>query len=112
MVSKRIDCVGGGPSNVLTNLNYLGFNYPKIGLGCIGVDDNSKIIIQHCKKNKIITSYFSILKKVSTSYTLVMSEMEKERTFFHYSGTNDHLDNKHLPLTKIRNYKPKILYVK
>ena len=25
MVSKRIDCVGGGPSNVLTNLNYLGF---------------------------------------------------------------------------------------
>jgi len=111
MVSKRIDCVGGGPSNVLTNLNYLGFNYPKIGLGCIGVDDNSKIIIQHCKKNKIITSYFSILKKVSTSYTLVMSEMEKERTFFHYSGTNDYLDNKHLPLTKIKNYKPKILYV-
>ena len=44
MVSKRIDCVGGGPSNVLTNLNYLGFNYPKIGLGCIGVDDNSKRI--------------------------------------------------------------------
>jgi sugar/nucleoside kinase (ribokinase family) len=111
MINKRIDGVGGGPSNVLTNLNYLGFNYPKIGLGCIGIDNNSKVIIQHCKKNKIITSYLSKLKKISTSYTLIMSEKEKERTFFHYPGPNDYLDIKYLQLTKIGNYKPRILYV-
>ena len=111
IVNQKFDGVGGGPSNVLTNLNYLGFNYPKIGLGCIGCDLNAKTIIKHCSNNNIITKYFSKLSKIETSYTLCMSEKGKERTFFHYPGANKELDNKYLPIGNLGSYLPKILYI-
>ena len=111
LINKKINGVGGGPSNVLTNLNYLGFDYPKIGLGCLGDDDNAKIIKKHCKKNNIITNYFSELNTIETSYTLCMSEEGKERTFFHYPGANNHLDIEYLPIDKLGKNSPKILYI-
>ena len=43
-------CVGGGPSNVLTNLHSMGFKYPKIAMGSLGNDENANYIIKHCKK--------------------------------------------------------------
>ena len=111
IIKKKINGVGGGPSNVLTNLEYLGFQYPKIALGCIGRDTEAEIIKKHNKKNNIISKYFTILKKVKTSYTLVMSEGGGERTFFHYSGTNEYLNSKNIKLSSIKKINPKIFYV-
>ena len=56
IIEKKIDGAGGGPSNVLTNLEYLGFKYPKIALGCIGKDKEAEIIKKHNKKNNIISN--------------------------------------------------------
>jgi sugar/nucleoside kinase (ribokinase family) len=111
IVERKIDGVGGGPSNVLTNLEYLGFKYPKIALGCIGKDKEADIIKKHNKKNNIISKYLTTLKKIKTSYTLIMSKGGGERTFFHYAGANDNLSYRNLKLSNIKNYKPKILYV-
>ena len=111
IVKKKINGVGGGPSNVLTNLEYLGFKYSKIALGCIGLDDEAEIIKKHNKKNNIISKYLTVLKKIKTSYTLIMSEGGGERTFFHYPGANENLSNKNLKLNNLKKYNPKIFYV-
>ena len=47
-------CVGGGPSNVLTNLSSLGFKSNLIAMGSMGKDNNSLFIKKHCQRNKII----------------------------------------------------------
>ena len=111
IVERKIDGAGGGPSNVLTNLEYLGFKFPKIALGCIGNDDESDIIKTHNKKNNIISKYLTVLKKIKTSYTLIMSEGGGERTFFHFPGANDSLSIKNIKLSNIKKYNPKIFYV-
>ena len=40
-ILDSFQCVGGGPSNVLTNLNSLGFNHPLIAMGLLGKDANA-----------------------------------------------------------------------
>ena len=52
-ILDSFQCVGGGPSNVLTDLSSLGFNYPMIAMGSIGLDGNASIIKNHLKKNNI-----------------------------------------------------------
>ena len=44
-IKDQYQCVGGGPSNVLTNLSSLGFKSNLIAMGSIGDDDNSKLSI-------------------------------------------------------------------
>jgi len=103
-------CVGGGPSNVLTNLFSLGFKSNLIAMGSIGKDNNSILIKNHCRSNGIISKYLSSSSNVPTSHSLCMSEKHKERTFLYYSGANELLDIKHFKIKNIKN-NPKILYV-
>ena len=103
-------CVGGGPSNVLTNLSSLGFKSNLIAMGSIGKDNNSTLIKHHCRSNGIISKYLSSSPNIPTSHSLCMFEKQKERTFLYYSGANELLDIKHFKLNKIKN-NPKILYV-
>ena len=103
-------CVGGGPSNVLTNLNSMGFKYPKIAMGSLGNDENANYIIKHCKKNQIETKHFVFSKKLPTSQSICMIERQKERTFFYQSGANELLDYKHFKISRLR-LSPKILYI-
>ena len=103
-------CVGGGPSNVLTNLSSLGFKSNLIAMGSIGKDNNSTLIKQHCRSNGIISKYLSSSPNIPTSHSLCMFEKQKERTFLYYSGANELLDIKHFKLNEIKN-NPKILYV-
>ncbi len=103
-------CVGGGPSNVLTDLSSLGFNYPMIAMGSIGLDGNASIIKDHLKKNNIQINYLISSKTVATSQTVCMSEKKNERTFLYYPGANNLLDTKHFKIDDLKS-KPKILYI-
>lgn len=103
-------CVGGGPSNVLTNLSSLGFKSNLIAMGSMGKDSNSVFIKKHCQRNKIISKYLSSSSLIPTSHVVCMSEKQKERTFLYYPGANKLLDIKHFKLSSLKK-DPKILYV-
>ena len=109
-ILDSFQCVGGGPSNVLTDLSSLGFNYPMIAMGSIGLDGNASIIKNHLKKNNIQINYLISSKTVPTSQTVCMSEKKNERTFLYYPGANNLLDTKHFKIDDLKS-KPKILYI-
>ena len=64
-ISNTLQCVGGGPSNVLTDLNSLGFKHPMYAMGSIGLDTDASIIKKHCRENKIETKYLLSLIHIS-----------------------------------------------
>ena len=109
-ILDSFQCVGGGPSNVLTDLSSLGFNYPMIAMGSIGLDGNASIIKDHLKKNNIQINYLISSKTVPTSQTVCMIEKKNERTFLYYPGANNLLDTKHFKIDDLKS-KPKILYI-
>ena len=109
-ILDSFQCVGGGPSNVLTDLSSLGFNYPMIAMGSIGLDGNASIIKDHLKKNNIQINYLISSKTIPTSQTVCMSEKKNERTFLYYPGANNLLDTKHFKIDDLKS-KPKILYI-
>ena len=109
-ILDSFQCVGGGPSNVLTDLSSLGFNYPMIAMGSIGLDGNASIIKDHLKKNNIQINYLISSKTVPTSQTVCMAEKKNERTFLYYPGANNLLDTKHFKIDDLKS-KPKILYI-
>ena len=109
-IIKSYQGVGGGPSNVLTNLNSLGFRYHKIAMGSIGDDQNAKIIKKHCKKNLINSKFLITTKKSPTSLSICMFEKQKERTFLYNAGANNFLSKRHFQINKLKSL-PKILYV-
>ena len=109
-ITDSYQCVGGGPSNVLTNLSSLGFKSNLIAMGLMGRDSHSVFIKKHCQKNKIISKYLSSSSLIPTSHVVCMSEKQKERTFLYYPGANELLDIKHFKLSSLKK-DPKILYV-
>tara|TARA_B100000900_G_scaffold306788_1_gene265420 strand:- start:2852 stop:3826 length:975 start_codon:yes stop_codon:yes gene_type:complete len=109
-ILNSFQCVGGGPSNVLTDLRSLGFKHPMIAMGSIGSDTNASVIRKHCQKYQIQTQLLTISKTVPTSHTVCMYEKQKERTFLYFPGANNLLNTHHFKLDKLKN-KPKILYV-
>ena len=109
-IIESFQCVGGGPSNVLTNLYSLGFKYPMIAMGSIGVDEKATYIKKHCHKNAIETKYLKSTLKAPTSHTICMFEKQNERTFLYQSGANNLLDVNHFQIQKLKS-NPKILYV-
>ena len=91
-IIESFQCVGGGPSNVLTDLRSLGFKYPMIAMGSIGVDENASYIKKHCQQNAIETKFLKSTHKAPTSHTVCMFEKQHERTFLYYAGANNLLD--------------------
>ena len=91
-IIESFQCVGGGPSNVLSDLYSLGFKYPMIAMGSIGVDENASYIKKHCHKNKIDTRFLKPTQKAPTSHTVCMFEKQNERTFLYHAGANNLLD--------------------
>ena len=108
-ISNTFQCVGGGPSNVLTDLNSLGFKHPMYAMGSIGLDTDASIIKKHCRENKIETKYLIVSKQISTSHTVCMFEKQKERTFLYYPGANSLLDKKHFKINQL-NLSKSFLY--
>ena len=109
-IIESFQCVGGGPSNVLTDLRSLGFKYPMIAMGSIGVDDNASYIKKHCHQNAIETKFLKSTHKAPTSHTVCMFEKQHERTFLYYAGANNLLDIHHFQIQKLKSI-PKIMYV-
>lgn len=80
--------VGGAVCNDIVDLAKLDPTMPLQALGLIGEDAEGQFILDELGKHKNID--LSLLKrKGRTSFTAVMSDNEtKNRTFFHYRGTN------------------------
>ena len=109
-IIESFQCVGGGPSNVLSDLYSLGFKYPMIAMGSIGVDENASYIKKHCQQNAIETKFLKSTHKAPTSHTVCMFEKQHERTFLYYAGANNLLDIHHFQIQKLKS-SPKIMYV-
>ncbi len=89
--------LGGCSHNVLVDLARMETGLPLYAGGCVGDDDNDRYVLGEIEKHHIDGSHMTIIPGEHTSYTDVMSDKTAcTRTFFHYRGSNAHLDICHL----------------
>ena len=88
--------VGGAVCNNIIDLAKLDGSLPLTALGLIGKDSEGDFILSELKNYKNID--VSLLQRDGkTSFTAVMSESSsKQRTFFHYRGTNARFCEEHI----------------
>ena len=87
------NALGGCSHNVLVDLARLQTGLSLWAGGIVGDDSDGAFIMNEIRKYDIDSSYMSVRKGVTTSFTDVMSEMQTgARTFFHYRGANALLD--------------------
>lgn len=92
---------GGAPYNVLKSLFNMQSGIPLEAIGLMGDDSFGRDILGECKKMTIDTSQLQVDNRFSTSYTDVMLvEASGRRTFFHYRGANQHLNESNFDFTK------------
>lgn len=85
-VLKEEAAPGGGPANVLFDLNAAQPDFPLFAAGRIGVDAEGDYLLNEITRRGIDSRYM-IRTPERTSYTDVMSG-EGKRTFFHCRGAN------------------------
>ncbi len=89
-------CPGGAPHNCLVDLAKFDMGLPLSAMGLVGNDETGRQIADTFTVNGIDTSYITITDKALTSYTDVMTvKSNGKRTFFHYRGANQFLDETH-----------------
>ena len=87
------NALGGCSHNVLVDLARLQTDLPLWAGGIVGDDSDGTFVMDEIRKYGIESSYMSVRKGVTTSFTDVMSETQTgARTFFHYRGSNALLD--------------------
>ncbi|MEA3511196.1 MAG: carbohydrate kinase family protein [Actinomycetota bacterium] len=92
---------GGGPYNVLTNLEALGAGFPLEAAGLLGKDANAHWIRGDCSARGIDITQLNQTNAASTSYTDAMCVARGgRRTFFHHRGTNSLFSHDDVDLTR------------
>ena len=86
-IIREIPATGGGPANVLFDINAADPELPLYAAGRIGSDANGDYIIAEIEKRNIDSKFMKRSAAAPTSYTDVMSG-EGKRTFFHCRGAN------------------------
>ena len=81
---------GGGPANVLFDLNAADPEFPLYAAGRVGNDAEGRYLLNEINRRGIDSRYMITSEKAHTSYTDVMSGNGK-RTFFHCRGANAEL---------------------
>lgn len=107
LVQKLSVFTGGGGTNTAVGFSRLGL---KTGyIGSLGNDENSKIILDELKREKIsfLGHTANILKSdslnnKSTGYSVILDSIKEDRTIFAYKGANDFL-NPQVIEKKIKN---------
>jgi sugar/nucleoside kinase (ribokinase family) len=92
---------GGFAFNLLADLAALDPECPLFAAGLIGDDTNGRFIRERCRQLKINDAMLRTAPKSATSFTDVMTEKHTgRRTFFHFPGANEQLDETDLrPVT-------------
>ncbi|MGE5314456.1 MAG: carbohydrate kinase family protein [Acidobacteriota bacterium] len=86
-------CPGGAVHNCLVDLARFDAGIPLYAMGLVGTDETGRRIIDRLECEGIDTSMISVTDKAMTSYTDVMTvKSNGKRTFFHYRGANQFLD--------------------
>jgi len=87
---------GGSAHNVGIDLRRLDVTMPVEAIGLIGRDADGDFLFQQAKQAGIDTGQLHRSDSAGTSYTDVMTVADSgKRTFFHYTGCNDHLTPDH-----------------
>jgi sugar/nucleoside kinase (ribokinase family) len=87
---------GGGPYNVLKDLNRLRAPFPLQGVGLVGDDADGRAIRSDCADCGIDASTLRAVPGLRTSTTDVMTvKGSAHRAFFHDRGANAHLGPEH-----------------
>lgn len=95
--------VGGAVCNDIVDLAKLDPELPLEALGMIGEDAEGDYILQELGKHKNI-DLSRLVRKGRTSFTAVMSDnVTKNRTFFHYRGTNALFDESCIPWDQLNS---------
>lgn len=103
ILEERIG-TGGAPYNVLVDLARMDNGLYLEGIGVIGNDQRSRIILNDIKKYHIHPVNIVQTKDEPTAYTDVITVMSTgRRTFFHNRGANKLLDFNHFPFNRIRS---------
>lgn len=98
----ELDHQGGGSAyNVGIDLRKLAPEIPVYGIGLIGEDTDGQYLLEQASVHGIHTDGIKILANGRTSFTDVITvQSSGKRTFFHYTGTNDHLTPDHFDFTQ------------
>jgi sugar/nucleoside kinase (ribokinase family) len=92
-IERRQMSNGGFAFNLLADLAALDAECPLFAGGLIGDDTNGKFIRERCRELRIHDAMLRTTAEFPTSFTDVMTETNTgRRTFFHFPGTNEHLD--------------------
>ncbi len=92
-----LDQQGGGSAyNTGIDLRRMAPDLPVFGIGLVGDDADGQFLFDQATRHGVDTSALQTLPEVRTSFTDVMSaKTTGKRTFFHYTGANDHLTPDH-----------------
>jgi ribokinase len=89
---------GGGGTNTATSFSRLGLKTAY--LGKIGNDNNSKLILNMLKREKI--DFVGKKSKGVSGYSIILDSLENDRTILAYKGVNNSLEYKEINLNKIK----------
>ncbi|MEN8234789.1 MAG: carbohydrate kinase family protein [Actinomycetota bacterium] len=92
---------GGGPYNVLRDLEALGAGFPLEAAGLVGDDADARWILSDCSEHGIDIRQLGTTDGAATSYTDAMCvEHDGRRTFFHHRGANSQFSAEHVDLAE------------
>lgn len=89
---------GGGGTNCGVSFSRLGL---KAGwLGVLGTDPNSKTVVDTIRKEGL--DFLGVAKKGSTGYSVIITDLKKDRTILAYKGINDMLADHDVPYSRLQ----------
>ncbi len=91
-IQSEQKAVGGCVCNTGIDLKVLDPSLPVFGLGVMGKDSSGEYVLSKLEENGIDTSWIRKTSQFATGYTDVMTDCKGERTFFHYRGANQDLN--------------------
>ena len=98
-IMSEVTSNGGGPYNVLKDLQALGASFRLEAAGLLGEDANAQWIRTDCSTHDIDTAQLQSTDAAPTSYTDAMCVAEDgRRTFFHQRGANSLFSPEHIDL--------------
>ena len=89
-ILKEVFAPGGGPANVLFDINAADPDIPLYAAGKLGQDAEGDYLMEEIRRRNIDGTFMKRSDRVPTSYTDVMSGNGR-RTFFHCRGANAEL---------------------
>jgi len=93
--------VGGGAANVALDLAAFGVAFPVVPVGLLGMDLHGHAVRDALTTAGLSDRWMARTEAAATAHTHVMTVQGDSRTFFYHPGTNDLLDEEHIPVESL-----------